>query len=44
MLIRRPEDDQWYDPNGPEGIRMMTELQDKCPQNKRLSPVTPIPK
>jgi hypothetical protein len=37
LVIRRPGDEQWYDPEGPEGLRIMQELGARCPGDKRLN-------
>jgi hypothetical protein len=44
VLIRRPGDDQWCDPNGAEGLRIMEEIRSRGPEGKRLTYLRPIPR
>jgi len=44
LAIRRPDDDRWVDPAGPEGQRIMEELRARCPESKQLNYLPPPPR
>lgn len=43
-VIRRPDEETWHDPIGPEGTKIIDELQARCPEGKRLTYITPVPR
>jgi hypothetical protein len=43
-VIRRPDEKVWHDPAGPVGTQIIDELHAKCPEGKRLTYITPVPK
>jgi hypothetical protein len=43
IWIRRAKDDQWYNPDSPEGSMIMEELGQRCPDS-RLNFLRPVPK
>lgn len=42
LVIRRPGDQRWYDPNGPEGILIIRGLRERCPEGKSLNYLPPL--
>jgi hypothetical protein len=43
-LVRRPDDDRWYNASSPEGIAIMDEVHTRCPEGQRVSYVKPFAK
>jgi hypothetical protein len=44
MMLRRVDDKKWVGLNSQEGIAILLEVKNKCPEGQRYRPVVPLPK